>query len=395
MQQKYFDPVTGMERKPSYDGAPKKPTPKPTPAKPKADPDAGLVSKIVAALSDLMTKPSGSTPEMMKHETEEKKNIQRAGHQILKPTPQSPEELADSYDGEPKPSVASKPLPGKPSSGAADKGGKSKGAAAAPKADPAPAPPPSPQDGSWVDAGYGTDPNSQLNENGQQWSQDFAPPPPQPQPPMPPPPAPGGMGAPPMPPTMQPPGKMGGSGPMPPTAQPPGALAGGPKPPGLAMPPAMPPTSLPPIPGFNGSGFDGTPFSGRRGSDRAAYDGMTRALTQRMSGGRGQTGSAANIGSMVEAGKGVPRNTSTRMATPQDGSKLGFRFGKREGAQDGMGQAGGASVSQKSGGRANPRPTPRPTPGPSGGGTGSHGPRSGLDADGNEIKRPNTPKRGR
>jgi len=120
MQQKYFDAKTGKEKKPAYDGEAKKPAPKQaTPAKapapkpapaPAAAPNAneGLVQQIVAAIAELLTKPSGSSQPQMQQEDAERKAIQRRGAPL---DPNAGQQRVDSYDGASKASKAKKPAP--------------------------------------------------------------------------------------------------------------------------------------------------------------------------------------------------------------------------------------------------------------------------------------------
>lgn len=132
MQQRYYDPKTGLEKKPSYDGAPvkaEKPifdldkeagvqaAPKAPVQRPRASDN--LVDRIVKAVADLITKPEGSSQPQMEHEDAEKKKINAKGAPL---SPNAKLEKAASYDGQaseraraprksPPPSAPKAPMP--------------------------------------------------------------------------------------------------------------------------------------------------------------------------------------------------------------------------------------------------------------------------------------------
>ncbi len=127
MQQKYFNPKTGMEReapkpKPSFDGKEKKPAPKPEakkasapPAKKAAPPKAaapqeGIVEQILKGVAALLAAPDASSQGQMQHEDAERTRIMERGAPL---DPNAGMERADNmaFDGA-KPLVQSKPLGG-------------------------------------------------------------------------------------------------------------------------------------------------------------------------------------------------------------------------------------------------------------------------------------------
>lgn len=275
MQQKYFDPKTGLERKPSYDGPIKAEKPifdlekeagikksAPKKAAPAPDKDQSLIDRIVKAVGDMLTKPSESLQPQMQHEDAERVKIKEKGAP-LNPGEQAQRAKQAGDDGVPMAAYDG-------TSSAGDKAPKRRGPKAPPKSEP-----PAPQgnmggiNGQGVDAGYGYGP---LDANGLQSEFPIR------STPLPPPVAPGGPvpGPTPMPPISSGKGKPGPLPPVPQSEAPP-----------MPKPSVVPPVPgagvemqpLGTIPGFNGAGFDGEPVRSAR--YRAAYDGMLDALIRR------------------------------------------------------------------------------------------------------------------